>query len=99
MTASREESRKRDAEHGIRGIGLAADRPGGPPPDRQPITMPRHPGICRKIDAGLGSAAIADPDNGIEKADPLDKDQPLLFSLAVVICPHRHMIGRDLKDY
>ena len=93
-----EEGGKGNAEHGVRRVGFAADRPGGPPLDREPAAMPLDRGIGRQVDPGLGAAAVADPDDRIEKADPLDKHQPLLLGLAVDIRPDRHMVGARLED-
>ena len=60
--------------------------------------MPLDRGIGRQIDAGLGSAAVADPDDRVEEADPFDEYQPLPLGLAVDIRPNRHMVGVRLKD-
>src|SRR5690348_15428537 len=74
-----------NAEHSVRRIGLIADRPGGPPLDGEPAAVPLDRSIGRQIDAGLGSATVADPDDRVEKAHPLDKYEALLLGLAVDI--------------
>src|ERR1700736_6251341 len=73
------EGREGDAEHSVRRVALIADRPGYPPFYGEPATMPLDRGIGRQVDAGLRSAAVADPDDRVEKAHPLDKYQPLLL--------------------
>ena len=65
-----EKGRQGNAEQSVRRVGFAADRPWRPPLDREPAAMPRDRGIGRQVDAGLGPAAVADPDDRVEKADP-----------------------------
>ena len=93
-----EEGREGNAEHSVRRVGFIANRPGCPPLDSEPAAMPRDRSIGRQVDAGLGSAAVADPDDRVEKADPLDKYQQLLLGLAIDIRPDRHMVGARLEN-
>src|SRR3984893_13832694 len=93
-----EEGREGDAEHSVRRVALIADRPGCPPLDGEPAAMPIGRSVGWQVDAGLRSVAGADPDDRVEKADPLDKSQPLLLGLAVDIRPDRHMVEARLED-
>src|SRR6516162_1781377 len=60
--------------------------------------MPLDRGIGRKVDPGFGAGAVADPDDRIEKADPLDKYQPLFIGLPVEERPSGHVVRRGLED-
>src|SRR5207253_10555602 len=78
--------------------GLAADDPGSPPLGREPAAMPLDRGVGRNIDPGLGAGAVAEPLDGVEKAEPLDEFDALLGGFTVDICPDRHMVGSSFEN-
>src|SRR5215472_15342767 len=97
ISVSLEKCCKGDAEYGVGRMGLAADRPGGPPSDSEPAAMPPDPDIRREIDPGLGAGGVTDRDDSIEEPEALDKPNALVFGLAVDIRPDRHMVGLGLE--
>src|SRR5437868_8957889 len=97
-TIAGEEGREGDTEHSVRRMCFSANCPGGPPLVGEPATIPRHRDVGRQVDAGLGSAAVPDPDDRVEKTDPLDKYHPLLPGLAIEIRPDRHTVGARLEN-
>ena len=98
MAVAGEKGRKRHAEDGIARIGLTADRPWGPPLDRDPAAMPAEPGVGRHIEPGLGTGAVAQPADRIKEADGLKENHPLLGCFPVDLRPDRHMVGIGLEN-
>src|SRR5260221_5065608 len=60
-TVTRQERRKRDTQHRVRGEDVAADRPGASGRDDQPIAGPLNSRIDRDVDPPVSPGAIAEP--------------------------------------
>src|SRR5215472_15745378 len=58
ISVSVEKCRKGDAENGVGRMGLAADRPGGPPSGSEPAAVPPDPDIRRGSIRVLGPAEL-----------------------------------------
>ena len=94
-----EEGRQRDAEHGVRGIGFPARRPGRARLQGEPAPVRLHPDIRGQVQFRLRAGAIAPPDVGIEEADALVEPDGFRRLGAVDDRSDAHALGHRLEQH